>query len=97
MILGCGPARSDAKSVERDLAKAIPMQSSPAQVLNYLSVRGIEHSQYIHDAEQDNSINAVIRDKSEWKIVKTDIGIVFKFDKRDRLTGYDVRQHLTGP
>ena len=37
LILGCGPARPNSKDIERDLAKAVPLQSSPAQVLDYLA------------------------------------------------------------
>jgi hypothetical protein len=29
--------------------------------------------------------------------VKTDCGIVFRFDDHDRLVAYDVREHYTGP
>ena len=97
LILGCGTARPNAKDVERDLAKAVPLQSSPRQVLAYLGTHGIEHSQYRRDTEQGNSIKAVVRDKSKWEIVKTDCGIVFKFDEHDRLTGYDVQDRYTGP
>jgi len=93
----CGPARPNAKALERDLAKAIPLQSSPKQVLDYLSAHQITHSQYLHDAYQGNSIMAVVRDKSKWEIVTADCAIVFKFDEHDRLTGYDVRERYTGP
>ena len=97
MLLGCGPAKPNAKTVERDLAKTVPLQSTPAEVLNYLTAQKIEHSQYVRDAARGNLIYAVIRDQSKWDIVKTDCGIVFRFDNHDRLVSYDVREHYTGP
>jgi hypothetical protein len=97
LLLGCGQARPNAKAVERHLAKAVPLQSTPAQVLVYLNGQKIEHSQYLRDAVQGNSVQAVIRDMSKWDIVKTDCGIVFRFDDHDRLVAYDVREHYTGP
>jgi hypothetical protein len=96
-LLGCGPASPNAKDVERDLAKAVPLQSTPTQVLDYLNMRKIEHSQYARDAVQGNSILAVIRDQSRWAIVKTDYGIRFLFNDHDHLVAYDVREHYTGP
>jgi hypothetical protein len=89
--------RPNAKAVEHGLANAVPLQSSPNQVLDYLSVRKIEHSQYLRDPVQGNSILAVIRDQSKWAIVRTDCGIVFRFDNHDRLIAYDVRERYTGP
>jgi hypothetical protein len=97
LLVGCGPAGPNAKDVERDLAKTLPLQSTPTYVLDYLNRGKIEHSQYVRDAVQGNSIQAVIRDQSKWAIVKTDCGVVFRFDDHDRLIAYDVREHYTGP
>ncbi len=97
ILTGCGPAKPNAKAVERELAKAVPLQSTPAQVLNYLTVQKIEHSQFLRDAAQGNLIHAVVRDQSKWDIVKTDCSIVFRFDDHDRLVAYDVRERYTGP
>ena len=97
LLLGCGPASPNAKDVERDLAKAVPLHSTPAQVLDYLREQKIEHSQYLRDAVQGNSIQAIIRDTSKWNIVKADCGIVFRFDNHDQLVAFDVRGRYTGP
>jgi len=97
MLLGCGPAKPNAKDIERDLARSVPLQSTPAQVLDYLTVHKIEHSQYVRGAADGNLIYAAIRDQSKWNIVKTDCAIVFRFDDHDRLISYDVRDRYTGP
>jgi len=97
MLLGCGPAKPNAKDIERDLANSVPLQSTPAQVLDYLTAQKIEHSQFIRDATQGNLIHAEIRDQSKWNIVKTDCGILFRFDDHDRLISYEVSEHYTGP
>jgi hypothetical protein len=97
MLLGCGSAKPNAKDVERDLTKTVPLKSTATQVLDYLTRQKIEHSQYVRDATQGNLIHAEIRDQSKWEIVRTDCGIVFRFDDHDRLVSYEVSEHYTGP
>jgi hypothetical protein len=97
LLLGCESRQTDTKAVEQRLETAIPLQSSPGQVLNYLEDQRIEHSQYQRDALSGNSIKAAIRGKSKWEIVRTDYGIDFWFDKHDRLSSIDVRPKYTGP
>jgi hypothetical protein len=97
MFLGCSHARPSAKDLQRDLAESVPLQSTPGQVLDYLTAHKIEHSQYVRDATQGNLIHAEIRDQSKWDIVKTDCGILFRFDDHDRLLSYEVSEHYTGP
>jgi hypothetical protein len=97
LLLGCGPMKTDAKVVERRLTSTIPLQSTPVQVLGYLNSEKIEHTQYVKDTTQGNSIKAMVRDKSRWGIVKTNYSVIFRFDDQDRLIGYDVRPAYTGP
>jgi hypothetical protein len=97
LLIGCGPARPNAEDVRQDLAKALPLQSTPSQVIDYLSREKIEHSEYLRDPMQGNSIKAAVRDKSKWNIVKTDCCILFRFDEHDRLVAYEVRERYTGP
>jgi hypothetical protein len=89
--------KTDPKAVEQRLATAIPLQSTSVQVLNYLNREKIEHSQYLQDATQGNSIKAIIRDKSRWSLVKTNYSVVFRFDARARLVACDVQPVYTGP
>ena len=77
-------------AVEQKLAKAMPPQSTLAQVLDYLNGEKIEHSQYLHDPSSGNSISVIIRRKSSWTLVRTDYSIIFYFDDRDRLVRYDL-------
>jgi hypothetical protein len=97
LLVGCASTKPSAQAVEQTLSKAVPLQSTPGQVLDYLSRQKIEHSQYLRDAVKGNSIQAVIRDTSKWDIVKTDCGIVFQFNDHDRLLAFDVRERYTGP
>jgi hypothetical protein len=93
LLSGCGPAQNNTKVVEQHLAAAIPLQSSSTQVLNYLNIQKIAHSQSV----DRKSIQAMIRSKPSLSIVKTDYGVVFRFNDHDRLIGYDVRPVYTGP
>lgn len=97
LLVGCGGGKADPKAVEQRLAKAIPLQSSRSQVLDYLDGHKIEHSEYLRDVTRGNSIKAMIRDKSRWGLVKTNYSVVFRFDDHDRLVSYDVSPAYTGP
>jgi hypothetical protein len=97
MFMCCSSSQTDQKAIERRLAAAVPLQRTASQVLDFLTDEKIEHSDYLRDAIEGNSIRAIIRDQSRWRPVKTNYSIVFRFDSRDRLTGYDVRPVYTGP
>jgi hypothetical protein len=97
LLSGCWSAKADPKAVERRLAAAVPLQSAPGQVLDYLNSQKIEHSEYLRDATHGNSIKAMIPDKSKWTMVKTGYSVLFRFDSHDRLVGYEVRPAYTGP
>jgi len=73
------------------------LHSSVAQVIDYLDAQKIQHSEYLPDAVRGNSIQAVVRDHRRWAVVKTDVGIVFRFDGHDRLASYEAAEHYTGP
>ena len=88
--LGCGPSKADPKGVEQQLASAIPLHSSQAQVLDYLNRQKIGHSRYHRDATSGNEIGAEITVKSTRDIVDPTYGVTFLFDDQGRLTAYDV-------
>ncbi|MGI9072742.1 MAG: hypothetical protein ACR2JB_15855 [Bryobacteraceae bacterium] len=89
--------KSYSKIVEQRLAAAIPANSTAAEVLDYLNGQRIEHSQYLRNATNGNSIKAMIRKPSRWSLVKTDYAVIFRFDERDRLIAYHLRPAYTGP
>jgi hypothetical protein len=97
MMIGCGPARPDAKAIQQQLSGAVPLQSSLQQVSDYLNKQKIEHSDYLRDADRGYLIKAMVRDRSKWSLVRTDCGIEFRFDKDGHLLKYEVREHYTGP
>ena len=85
------------EAVKQQLLAAVPLQSTPTQVLDYLNKRKIEHSEYLRDPVEGNSIKAILRDQSKWSIVKMNYSIVFQFNDQDRLIAYVVRRAYTGP
>ena|ERR1035438_7435619 len=97
MLAGCGSAKPNVEAVKRDLAKALPAQSTPAQVLDTLNAKGIEHSQYLHDPVKGRCINGFVRDKTIFAVVKTHCGLLFRFDDQDRLVSFEAREIHTGP
>ena len=98
MLLGCSSVKTNPKVVAQDLVHAIPLQSTPAKVIDYLNGHKVEHSQYKRDAVKGNSIEAIVRyDRSEWAVVHTSYGIVFRFDDNNRLIACEVHPEYTGP
>jgi hypothetical protein len=96
-MIGCGPAKPNAKMIQDQLARDVPLQSSLKQVLDYLNAQKIEHSDYLRDGNSGHLIEAVVRDQSKWSIVKTSCGIKFWFDADGHLLKYQVREEYTGP
>jgi len=72
------------------------MQSTPVQVLKYLSERKIEHGEYHKDAMAGNFILATVPD-SRWGWTTTNCLIIFQFDNNDRLMRTDVSEDHEGP
>jgi hypothetical protein len=88
----------DRKALAQEIAHAIPLQSTPAQVLSYLDGRKIVHSPYERDAVKGNSISAILRyDPYEWRVVYTSYEIVYRFDAHDRLIACEIHEEYTGP
>ncbi|MGD0631737.1 MAG: hypothetical protein ABR987_20595 [Terracidiphilus sp.] len=83
--------------MRHDLTRALPPQSTPAQVIDYLNSKGIEHSEYLHDPRKGRCINAYIHDRTLFTSVKTNCGLLFHFDDQDRLVSFEAREVRTGP
>jgi hypothetical protein len=98
LLLGCGPVpvRPNAKAVERDLANAVLIQSTTTEVLEYLSGKKIEYSQYVRDGAQGNLIRAAIREDRKSGLVTTECLIVFRFDDHDRFVSYTYASTIQG-
>jgi hypothetical protein len=80
------------------LTNAISLQSTPAEVLDYLDGHKIKHSEYLRDAVKGNLIQAFIPyDPSEWRVVYTSYGIDFRFDDHNRLIAKEIHERYTGP
>ena len=97
LLIGCGSRKPNVEAVKQDLAKALPPQSTPAQVIDYLDGKGIEHSEYLHDPVKGRCINAFVRDRTLFARVRTHCGLLFHFDDHDRLVSFEAREIRTGP
>jgi hypothetical protein len=98
LFCGCNSAESRRETEAQSVAHGIALQSTPAQVLAYLSSRKVVHSEYRRDALKGNSIGAILRyDPSEFRVVHTSYTIEFRFDERDRLIASEVHPKYTGP
>jgi hypothetical protein len=98
LLSGCHSRDADRKALALRVAQGAPLQSSPKQVLDYLDGLKIEHYVYERDTPKGNSISAIVRyDSSEWRVVYTSYGILFRFDDQDRFIGYVIHPMYTGP
>ena len=97
LTVGCHSAKTDPKAEAEALVHAIQPQSTSAQVISYLEQHDIEHSQLKKNSIHDSSLVAIVRDRSKWKIVQANYGIVFHFDGQNRLRSAGIEPHYTGP
>lgn len=91
---------ADIKDVQRlreEIFRAVPVGSGSMKTVAYADANQIEHSEH-DDSASDRVIKAMIRSKSSiFKLVRTDYGVLFRFDKLDRLTNVEVEPAYTGP
>ena len=86
--------------VQKDLREHLIVGASRSQVESYLDERHIPHSYIDHSAvapEYSHTESALIRDSSETWLIRGDIQILFKFDKKEKLIDYSVKEGFTGP
>ncbi len=93
LLSGCNSVRKNPEAVAQSVARGIPLQSTPARVLNYLDGQKIRHSPYKRDAIEAG----IPHDTSKWELVYTSYGIVFRFDDHNRLIATEVHPRYTGP
>jgi hypothetical protein len=91
LLAGCGLYRPDQKGLEQQVAGAVPLHSSPAQVMAYLNAQKIDHSPYKRDVSIGNTIEAEMQVKTTRALVNPSYNVVFRFDDQNSLTGYDVQ------
>jgi len=91
LLAGCGLYRPDTKGLEQQVADAVPVHSSPAQVMAYLNAQKIAHSPYRRDATMGNMIEAEMQVKTTRALVNPSYNVVFRFDDHNSLTAYDVQ------
>lgn len=98
LLVGCGTAKVDRRVVAENSVQGIPLQSSPAEVQDYLNSHKIKHSEYFRDAVKGNLIQAFVPyEPLEWKVVYTSYDIDFRFNDYNRLIAKEMHERYTGP
>jgi hypothetical protein len=85
--------------VEAELRSGISAGDSRSRVESFLDQKGIAHA-YIEKSkwpEETRTEFALIRNTSRSALIRGDIQVRFKFDEKDRLETYTVKEILTGP
>jgi hypothetical protein len=91
LLSGCAVSKAGSKGLEQELANAVPLKSSPAQVIDYLNSKKIKHSKYHRDETLGNEIEAEISVKSGHTMVDPSYDVAFRFDDHDQLFERDVQ------
>jgi len=93
-------ATVDMASVEKDFRQHISIGTSRRDVEAYLDQKGVPHS-YTDESKEfpqyRHTEGAMIRETPRSWLVKSDIQILFRFDNRDVLTDYKLREIFKGP
>jgi hypothetical protein len=95
----------NADALRTDISAALPSGSSVAEVINYLDTRKIEHSALVDQANMAHmgfdpnvqTISAIIRNVERKGLITGDLAISFRFDRAQKLSGFDVTSVYTGP
>jgi len=72
------------------MKQAVPVHSTPAQVLDYLDRQKLPHSRLHHDETFGNVIEAEISIKTRRALVNPSYDVFFVFDDQSRLIQYNV-------
>lgn len=90
LLCGCAPYHADTDGIQKEIAGAMPLNSSPAQVTAFLDGLKIAHSRYQDDKSLGNTIEAVIEVKMPHAWANSSYNLVFHFNDQNRLEGYEV-------
>jgi hypothetical protein len=91
LLAGCASYKPDTSNIRQQFAAAVPLHSTPAQVLDYLDLQKINHSPYRRDPSSGNKIEAELDIKTTHALVDPSYSLEFAFDDHDSLTASDVQ------
>ncbi|MGD0799635.1 MAG: hypothetical protein ABR910_18125 [Acidobacteriaceae bacterium] len=91
LLAGCAAYKPVTSDIQQQFATALPLHSSPAQVLDYLDRQKINHSPYRRDPSSGNKIEAELDIKTRHALTDPSYSLEFSFDDHDRLIASDVQ------
>jgi predicted small secreted protein len=91
LFAGCATYKPNPSDIRQQLATAVPLHSTPAQVLDYLDHQKIAHSPYRRDPSSGNKIEAELDIKTRHALIDPSYNLEFAFDDQDRLITSDVQ------
>jgi predicted small secreted protein len=90
LLAGCATYKPNPNDIKQQFVTAVPLHSTPTQVLDYLDHQKITHSPYRRDANTGNKIEANLSIKTKHALIDPNYNLVFTFDDQDRLVAYNV-------
>jgi predicted small secreted protein len=91
LLAGCATYKSNSNDIQQQFATAVPLHSTPTQVLDYLDYQKIAHSPYRRDPSSGNKIEAELDIKARHAFIDPSYNLEFTFDGHDRLIASDVQ------
>jgi len=91
LLAGCAIYKPNTNGIRQQFAAAVPLHSTPAQVLDYLDHQKIPHSPYRRDPSSGNKIEAELYIKTRHALVDPSYSLEFAFDDHDCLIASDVQ------
>jgi hypothetical protein len=109
-VAACGKSEPKAgvmtaESLKTEISMALPAGSSVSDVIDYLDSRKIEHSEVVDQANMAHmgfdpnvqTISAIIRNVERKGLITGDLTMSFRFDRAQKLSGFEVKPVYTGP
>lgn len=89
--------RVTTSELESEIKKDLPLGSTKEEVSSFLDSRGIGHAYAGASPQFKNTEIALVRNAAYHWPIRTDIQILFTFDKNSRLSSFTVKEINTGP
>jgi hypothetical protein len=90
LVAGCS-GKTNPNALRQHLTAQIPLRSTPAQVLAFLTAQKIAHSPYHRTETAGYSIEAEMAVPAPRSLVQPTYDVVFEFDDHGLLKSYDVQ------
>ena len=96
LVLGCSERAQTQADMQQMLSKRLPFGTPKRQVSEYLDKKQIPHSDCVQ--AEGNCVRAKVSGGTQrLNVVRTDYGMTFRFDAKNKLIATEIKPYYTGP